>query len=262
MSGPVRIATFNVNSIKARLDFLLIWLRERSPDVVCLQELKLDDEHFPHAELRDAGYHAYLCAQKSWNGVAVLSKKEGELLQRGLPGQEEMGARLVAVKVDGLTCISVYVPNGKTIEHDDYPRKLAWMDQLREHVSASYALDEPLVIGGDYNITHRDADSHAPDKLNGHIHHTAAERSSLDALLDLGLSDLYRHKYPDGTMFSWWDYRGGSFHRNLGLRIDLLLGSAPLREALDDVWTDRDFRKKKEGLTASDHAPVIADLRD
>jgi exodeoxyribonuclease-3 len=256
----MRIATWNVNGLRARLEFVLHWLRERSPDVVGLQELKLTDEQFPHAEIEEAGYRAVVHGQKAWNGVAILSREPAELTQRGLPGQEDFGARLVTAEVAGLSFTTVYVPNGKSVGHDDFPRKLAWLDALTAHVGERADRDAPAVLCGDFNIVPAPIDSWNEAKLEGSIFHTDDERARFRNLLDRGLVDLFRESQPDEQAFSWWDYRGGAFHRKMGLRIDFLLATRKVLEGVRSVEIDRDYRKKKEGLTPSDHAPVIADL--
>jgi exodeoxyribonuclease-3 len=256
----LRIATWNVNGLRARQDFLLAWLRARDPDVVALQELKLPAPQFPHDVFVQAGYHALVHGQKSWNGVAVLAKKPLEPVQVGLPGQEESGARLLTAEVEGLVFASLYCPNGKHIGHDDFPRKLAWYDALAEHVAAAHRPDVPLVLGGDFNVCPSALDSWDEAALAGQIFHTDAERARFRRLLDWGLCDLFREKNPELQAFSWWDYRDGAFHRGHGLRIDFLLGTAPVLARVKSVTIDREWRKKQEGLTASDHAPVIAEL--
>ncbi len=258
----MRIATWNVNSVKARLPYLLDWLATREPDVVCLQELKVPDDKFPHDALEAMGYQAHAHGQPRWNGVAVLCRRPGEVTQVGLPGAEDQGARLVTVTLDDLTITSVYVPNGKSVDHPDFALKLDWLAQLDTHLRDRHRDDGAMVVAGDFNVTCGDADTHDPEGLRGHIFHTDLEREAMAQLVDGGLTDLYRHVHPDGAMFSWWDYRGGGFHRNLGLRIDLLLASEALLPRVQEVWTDRDFRKKRDGQTPSDHAPVIADLTD
>ena len=257
----MRLATWNINGLRARLDFLLHWLEARRPDLVGLQELKLEDEKFPHRELEAAGYSAATHGQKSWNGVAVLSRRPVEVVQRGLPGQEELGARLLTVVAEGLLFTTVYCPNGKSVGHADYPRKLAWFDSLYDLVQASHDPAAGGVLCGDFNICPQPLDSWNEAGLAGRIFHTEEERTRFARLLDWGYVDLFRALHPDEQRFSWWDYRGGAFHRNMGLRIDLVLGTAPVAEALASVDIDRDYRKKKDGLTASDHAPVIAELR-
>lgn len=256
----MRIATWNVNGLRARQDFLLAWLRAREPDLVALQELKLPDAQFPHDRFAQSGYHALAHGEKSWNGVALLAKKPLTPVQVGLPGQEESGARLISAEVEGLVFASLYCPNGKHTGHDDFPRKLAWYDALAEHLAAAHRPGAPLVLGGDFNVCPSALDSWDEAALAGQIFHTDAERARFRRLLDWGLFDLFREKNPELQAFSWWDYRDGAFHRGHGLRIDFLLGTAPLLARVKSVEIDREWRKKQEGLTASDHAPVIAEL--
>lgn len=256
----MRIATWNVNGLRARFDFVVHWLAARQPDVVGLQELKLADDQFPHDALAEHGYRAVVHGQKSWNGVAILAREPLEVAQRGLPGQDELGARLLGARVGGLAFTTVYAPNGKAVEHADFPRKLAWFDALREHWASRYDTGEPAVLCGDLNVCPTGLDSWNEAGLAGRIFHTDAERERFRALLDTGLVDLFRERHPGEQAFSWWDYRGGAFHRKRGLRIDFLLATPSVLERVKEVWIDRDYRKKKDGLTASDHAPVVADL--
>jgi exodeoxyribonuclease-3 len=254
----MRVATWNINGLRARWEFLLHWLAARRPDVVALQELKLEDEQFPHAELAAAGYHAAVHGQKAWNGVAVLSREPAEVVQRGLPGQEELGARLLTARVGGLSFTSIYVPNGKHVGHADFPKKLEWLQALAVHLAASGGGE--ALVGGDFNLCPGALDSWNEKLFAGAIFHTQEERGRFERLLETGLVDLYRHRHPEGQAFSWWDYRAGAFHKNQGLRIDLLLGSPGVAGRLREVEIDRDYRKKKEGLIPSDHAPVMAEL--
>ncbi|UCE85966.1 MAG: exodeoxyribonuclease III [Deltaproteobacteria bacterium] len=259
----MRVATWNVNGLRARVEFVLHWLRERQPDLVGLQELKLTDEQFPHDAFAAAGYRAVTHGQKAWNGVAVLSRSRGkplEVTQRGLPGQEARGARLITAQLDDLAFTSVYVPNGKFVGHEDFPAKLDWLDALLAHVEAERRPETPAILCGDFNICPAAIDSYDEAGLRGEIFHTDEERARFRRLLEWGLVDVFRAKQPDVQAFSWWDYRGGAFHRGHGLRIDFLLATQSVLARVRSVEIDREYRKKKDGLTASDHAPVFADL--
>ena len=258
----MRIATWNINGLRARLDFVLAWLAERSPDLVGLQELKMTDDKFPHDDFRAAGYQAVSHGQKSWNGVAVLAPVGAalEVTQEGLPDQTDFGSRLLTVQSRGISFTTVYCPNGKNLEHDDYKRKLAWFDSLASHFARTRDAATPSVLCGDFNICPSPLDSWNEEAMHGDIFHTDAERTRIQALFDWGFNDLYRSLHPDGTDFSWWDYRGGAFHKKQGLRIDFVLATAPLVARTTALTIDREWRKKKDELTASDHAPVFADL--
>ena len=255
----MRIATWNVNGLRARLEFIELWLKARTPDVVGFQELKTPTDEFPHEFFAQLGYQAVVHGQKSWNGVAILSRLPMELRQTGLPGEDAWGSRLITAEIDGaLEYTTVYCPNGKSVDHDDFPNKLRWYSSLTQHWAES---EHPVrLIGGDFNIVPTALDSWRGESGDGGIFHTVEERHALTQLVDQGLTDLYRHVYPQGDEFSWWDYRGGAFHRKHGLRIDFLLGNQGAVEAVQDIVIDREFRKKQDGLTASDHAPVYADL--
>jgi len=262
----LRIATWNVNGLRARLDFVKHWLQERAPDVVGLQELKLSDDQFPHADFEALGYQALSHGQKSWNGVAILSRLPLEPIESGLPGQSDAGARLLRARVgegaSALDFTTLYCPNGKSTDRADFPRKLAWFDVLRDWASAFVSEQASCVLCGDFNIVPTALDSWDEEALAGSIFHTSEERERMQALYAIGLQDLYREREPETRAFSWWDYRGGAFHRGHGLRIDFLLGTQAVVERLNKVEIDREYRKKKEGWTASDHAPVIAVLDD
>ena len=257
----MRIATWNINGLRARLDFILIWLQDRQPDVVGLQELKVTDDEFPHEAFNEIGYQVTTHGQKGWNGVAIVSREPVEVTQRGLPGQEEMGARLITAKAGDLSFTTVYCPNGKDVTHEDYPRKLDWYDALATYWRTAHDADEAAVLCGDFNVVPDPIDSWRGAAADGSVFHTVDERSRFQNVLDLGLIDLWRASNPDDQKFSWWDYRGGAFHRKQGLRIDFVLGTRPVAERTGNVEIDRDYRKKKEGLTASDHAPVIVEVR-
>ena len=263
----MKIATWNINGLKARLDFILHWLAHRDVDVVGLQELKMMDEAFPHDAFATAGYQCVTHGQKSWNGVAILSRLPLEVTQVGLPGQDAFGSRLITASIDNdIEYTTVYCPNGKTLEHDDYQRKLDWFASLAEHWQSRERSNS--IIAGDFNIVPTPLDGHGGEAADGTLFHTAAERNALSALSSNsaapgeGLIDVYRTLHPQERAFSWWDYRGGSFHKNQGLRIDYLLAAPDIAKRVTAVEIDRDYRKKQDGLTASDHAPVIATLAD
>ena len=256
----MRLATWNINGLRARIDFMRHWLDARQPDVVGLQELKMTDEQFPTEAFEAAGYCAVTHGQKAWNGVAILSRQPAEPIQTGLPGEADFGARLVSAKVADLVFTTVYCPNGKSVGHDDYPRKLAWFDSLAEHLDSTADAGVPAVLCGDFNICPTPLDSWDEEGHAGEIFHTDEERRRFQRILDWGFKDIYRELHPDAREFSWWDYRAGAFPRNQGLRIDFLLATPSALDRVTSVQIDRDYRKKKDGLTASDHAPVIADL--
>jgi exodeoxyribonuclease III len=260
----VKIATWNVNGLRARLEFVKLWLAARTPDVVGFQELKLLDDQFPHAEFEALGYTAVTHGQKSWNGVAILSRLPIEKLEAGLPGEADFGARMIRARVGqgerALDFTTLYCPNGKDIDHDDFPKKLAWYEALRRWAAGFVRAGESAVLCGDFNVVPTPLDSWSEEELAGGIFHTAAERERYAALLAVGLKDLYRELEPATKAFSWWDYRGGAFHRKQGLRIDFLLGTPAVVARLKSVEIDREFRKKRDEMTPSDHAPVMAVL--
>jgi exodeoxyribonuclease-3 len=249
----MRLATWNVNGLRSRLEFVQHWLRARQPDVVGLQELKLTDEQFPHDVFAPLGYRALTHGQKAWNGVAILAREEARVLQAGLPAHSEMGARLLSAEVAGVTFTTVYVPNGKHTLHEDFPRKLARLDALG-------VASAPHLLCGDFNLCPGPLDTWNEAALHGRIFHTDDERARFQRLLGAGFTDLFRALHPEKQAFSWWDYRDGAFHKGQGLRIDFLLGSAPLAARVKAVEIDREYRKKQDGFIASDHAPVWVDL--
>ncbi len=225
-----------------------------------LQELKMTDEHFPYEALKAQGYHAVTHAQKSWNGVAILSRDPPSFLEKGLPDEEAMGARLISAKVGGLNFTTLYCPNGKSVSHADFPRKLKWLDSLARYLAGQKSSRDPVVLCGDFNICPTPLDTWNETAFSGEIFHTQEERVRFQRLLDWGLLDAYRELLPHDQAFSWWDYRAGAFHKNQGLRIDFVLVTRPLRNGIRAVKIDREYRKKKKGLTASDHAPVLVEL--
>jgi len=256
----VRIATWNVNSIKQRMPRFLPWLDERGPDVVCLQELKLDDLGFAGllgAELEQRGYQSVVHGEAQWNGVAILSRVGLEDVEIGIPdgpGFPHPEARAVAATCAGVRVHSLYVPNGRVPDSDHYHYKLAWLEKLRDQVAAG---PREVVVCGDMNIAPADADVYDPAAYVGQTHVTGPEREALQRLLDVGLHDVVRDHWPDERIFSYWDYRAGMFHRDLGMRIDLILAGEPVAARVQAAWVDRQARK---GTGPSDHAPVIVDL--
>jgi exodeoxyribonuclease-3 len=256
----VRVTTWNVNSVKQRLPRLLPWLDQRQPDVVCLQETKLTDAAFTDllgAELADRGYEVAVHGEAQWNGVAILSRVGLGDVVAGIPngpGFPHPEARAVAATCGGIRVHSVYVPNGRTPDSDHYRYKLAWLAALRDQVAAG---PEAAIVCGDVNIAPADADVFDPAAYAGHTHVTAPERAALADLQAAGLHDVVRDRWPDKRVFTYWDYRAGMFHQDLGMRIDLVLASASVADRVRAAWVDRHARK---GTGPSDHAPVIVDL--
>jgi exodeoxyribonuclease III len=258
--GLVRVATWNVNSVKQRMPRLLPWLDQRRPDVVCLQETKLADGLFTDllgAELDSRGYAVALHGEPRWNGVAILSKVGLDEVTLGVedaPGFPDPEARAVAATCGGVRVHSVYVPNGREPDSEHYHYKLAWLAALREVVRAG---PDAALVCGDMNIAPTDADVFDPDACVGQTHVTEPERAALAELRALGLHDVVRDRWPDERVFTYWDYRAGMFHQDLGMRIDLVLAAAPVADRVRAAWVDRQARK---GKGPSDHAPVIVDL--
>ena len=256
----VRLATWNVNSIKQRVPRLLPWLDERAPDVVCLQETKLTDDAFADllgTELRDRGYEFAAHGQSAWNGVAILSRVGLEDVVAGLegaPGFPDPEARAIAATCDGVRVVSVYVPNGRQPGSEHYAYKLEWLGALRAAVAAC---PDAVVVCGDMNIAPTDEDVFDPEAYVGQTHVTPPERDALAELQQAGLHDVVRDHWPDRRVFTYWDYRAGMFHQDLGMRIDLVLAGTPVAERVQAAWVDRQARK---GRGPSDHAPVIVDL--
>ena len=259
----MRLATWNVNGVHARKEFIGHWLSKRQPDVVGLQELKTEDHNFPFEAFEEHGYEVHPFGQKSWNGVAIV-KKSGlsvEILQKGLPGMEENGARLITALLDDqVTFTSVYCPNGKNPEHVDFQMKLDWFECLRDYWERLIDKYPASAIGGDFNIVPTWRDTWRGKEGDGEMFHTEDERIQLQKLVELNMHDLYRELNPGSTEYSWWDYRGGSFERGQGLRIDMIYGTPEIRSKTQSVSIDRKFREKIDGLTPSDHVPVYADL--
>ena len=256
----MRLATWNVNSIKQRVPRLLPWLDQRQPDVVCLQETKLADDAFAALlgeHLVSRGYEFATHGEVQWNGVAILSKTGLDDVVRGVagaPGFPNPEARAVAATCGGIRVHSVYVPNGRVPGSDHYQYKLDWLAALGHDLSAG---PENAVVCGDMNIAPTDEDVFDPEAYIGQTHVTAPERDALGQLQALGLRDVVRDRWPGKRVFTYWDYRAGMFHQDLGMRIDLVLATAPVAERVRAAWVDRQARK---GSGPSDHAPVMVDL--
>ena len=254
----MKIATWNVNSLKVRLPHLLDWLAATSPDIVCLQELKLEDHNFPVAEVGAAGYKAAFSGQKTYNGVAILARAPLAGVQPGIPGFEDEQKRVLAASVGDVRVVCAYVPNGQSVGSDKYEYKLKWLRAFRDWLRAELAAYPNLVVLGDYNVAPEDRDVHDPKLWQGQVLCSEPERAAFRALLDLGLKDSFRLFEQPERSYTWWDYRLNAFKRNLGLRIDhILLGSA-LAAKLEACAIDLAPRRLER---PSDHAPVVADLR-
>jgi exodeoxyribonuclease III len=256
----VRVATWNVNSVKQRVPRLLPWLDQRQPDVVCLQETKLADDAFTELlgdELDHRGYSVALHGEPRWNGVAIASRAGLDDVVAGIPGGPGFPrpeARAVSATCGGIRVYSVYVPNGRAPDSEHYRYKLAWLAALREMVGAG---PDAAVVCGDMNIAPTDADVFDPQAYIGQTHVTAPEREALASLEALGLRDVVRDRWPAERVYTYWDYRAGMFHQDFGMRIDLVLATAPVADRVRAAWVDRQARK---GTGPSDHAPVIVDL--
>lgn len=273
----MRVATWNVNSVTARLDRLHQWLDDVEPDVLCLQETKVADDAFPDRGLVERGYEVAAYGQGRWNGVAILSRRGLADVAHGFVGEPGFAdepapdasalisapprqeARAVAATCGGLRVWSVYVPNGRTVNSPHYDYKLAWLQALRQALAGEVAAGGPLIVAGDFNIAPTDADVWDPTVFAGSTHVTPAERQALAELRGLGLHDIMPRALKYDTPFTYWDYRAGMFHKNQGMRIDLVYANAQAASLVGDAYVDRHARK---GKGPSDHAPVVVDLHD
>ncbi|WCE05470.1 exodeoxyribonuclease III [Pseudoxanthomonas sp. JBR18] len=254
----MKIASWNVNSLNVRLPHLEQWLRDFAPDVVGLQETKLEDHKFPDAALVAAGYRSVFSGQKTYNGVALLARGQIQDVQVGIPGFEDEQKRVIAGTIDGVRVINLYVVNGQDVGTDKYGYKLRWLEAVREWIKAELAVHPQLVVLGDFNIAPDARDVHDPAVWNeDHILTSTAERGALQSLLDLGLHDAFRLHSEEAGIFSWWDYRMAGFRRNLGLRIDLTLVSDALKARASAAGIDREPRTWER---PSDHAPAWVEL--
>lgn len=251
----MRLATWNVNSLRVRLPHLLDWLKDAQPDVACLQETKTEDASFPVAELKAAGYHAVFCGQKAYNGVAILARGELSDVQHGMPDFPDDPKRLIGATYNGVRILSVYAPNGQEPGSDKYAYKLRWFEAFASFLTTQ--AHARLAAMGDYNVAPEDRDVHNPKRWEGQIHTTAPERAAFRRLLDSGLADAFRLFEQPEKKFSWWDYRLKAYERGWGLRIDGILLSPELAKLCTACSIDEGPRKRER---PSDHAPVMAEV--
>ncbi len=257
----MRVVTWNVNSLRARLDRVEEWVAEAQPDVLCMQETKLADDAFPALTFEALGYETAHYGQGQWNGVAILSRVGlDDVVTNFADGIDpDPDARMITATCGGIRTSCCYVPNGRALDDDHYAYKLSWLDRLLDHLGRDTDPAADVIVAGDFNIAPDDRDVHDITKMQNATHVSQPERNRLAALERWGVTDLFRRQYPDADrVYSWWDYRAGDFHQGRGLRIDLVLGSASIADRCDWSAIDRNARK---GKSPSDHAPVIVDLR-
>jgi exodeoxyribonuclease III len=267
----MRIATWNVNSLRARFDKVRWWLERARPDVLLMQETKLHDADAPLAEFRDLGFALAHHGEGRWNGVAIASRSGvsevitnfGEPLRPAATSDEGddeplAEARMIAALCGGVRIVSVYAPNGRTVGSPHYELKLAWFDRLARWLETAASPEEPLLLGGDLNVAPEDADVWDPRACHGGTHVSPPEREAFRRLLRWGLVDAYRHRHPERGRYTWWDYRAGNFHKNFGMRIDHLLATRGVDERA--VWAEIDREARKGKPTPSDHAPLVLDI--
>jgi exodeoxyribonuclease-3 len=255
----MKLATWNVNSLNVRLPHLLDWLAAEQPDVVCLQETKQEDSKFPFDTLKEAGYHAIHSGQKTYNGVAIVSKHPMSDVQYGIPDFADEQKRVIAATIQGIRVICAYIPNGQAVDSDKYQYKLGWLEALTAWLQQELQAHPKLMLLGDYNIAPEDRDVHDPKAWEGQVLVSAPEREAFRKLVALGLHDSFRLFEQNDGCFSWWDYRMAAFRRNMGLRIDHILVSTPLLGDCKACIIDKAPRKLER---PSDHTPVVLELAD
>lgn len=251
------IATWNVNSLRVRLPHVLDWCKSASPDVLALQETKSQDPDFPQQAIEDAGYHVVFAGQKTYNGVAILSREQPTDIVTDLPGLDDPQRRLLAATCGDIRVINVYIPNGQSLESEKFEYKLNWLEHLDQFIRSEHEKHKNLVLLGDFNIAPDDRDVYDPEVWHDKILCSTPERDALQSLLDAGLTDVFRLQEQEEEQFSWWDYRMNGFRRNRGLRIDLILASQALCKNSPRSWIDKTPRSWER---PSDHCPVIADF--
>ncbi len=256
----MRLATWNVNSLAARMPRVVDWLAATRPDILCLQETKLADAAFPHHQLRELGYEAAVYGMGQWNGVAIVSAVGIDSVRRGFdgePGFPDAEARALAATCGGVRVWSLYVPNGRTVDSPHFTYKITWLSALREAIAADVAATPAMAVCGDFNVAPSDLDVWDPGAFVGSTHVTASERAAVASLVEIGFVDVEARALKGDRPFTYWDYRAGNFHKGLGMRIDLVLLSTTVAATVTDAYVDRDARK---GKLPSDHAPVVVDL--
>ncbi len=254
----MKIATWNINSIGVRQQHVLDWLKSNRPDALCLQEIKCKDEKFPADAFRELGYHVQTFGQQTYNGVATLSLAEATDVQKGFLGDaEDAQRRLLAATINGVKIVNVYIPNGSEVGSEKYAYKLDWLGKLRKFLDECCDVNQQLVLCGDFNIAPEDRDVHDPKLWAGQILCSDAERAALQEIENWGLVDVFRQQHDDDGVFTWWDYRGGAWPKNKGLRIDHLWATESLAELCTAVWVDKAPRAKTQ---PSDHIPVVAEF--
>lgn len=256
----MKIATWNVNSIRAREQLVVDWLRRTEPDVLCLQETKVVDDDFPTDELQRLGYSVAMAGQRTYNGVAILSRDTVRDISVGLHDDApEAERRLIAATVAGIRIVCVYVPNGKAVDSPSFPHKLEWLRRLRETLDRGPGPDQDVVVCGDFNIAPDERDLFDPDERRGQVHFHPDEHAALAHLLEFGLVDAFRLHHSEGGLYSWWDYRAASFRRNAGMRIDLVLVTRTLAARCLSAHMDVEERRREK---PSDHIPVVVEIAD
>ena len=255
----MKVVTWNVNSINVRLGRLKNLIRREDPDIVCLQELKCTDDKFPADELEKLGYFSSYWGQKTYNGVAILSKEKPSKIWKGFDSKTNEESRLIAIRLSHLTVICVYVPNGQEVGSEKYQFKLNWFKKLNHFLESHFDLNTPLLVCGDFNVAPTDQDVYDPSVWRDKILFSTPEKTALNSLLNLGFLDCYRQLHPREKAFTWWDYRNVSFLKDHGLRIDFILGTDSIIQKAEDAYVDRNERK---GTQPSDHAPVIGVFTD
>lgn len=252
------LATWNINSINARLPHIQQFLDQYEPDVLCMQETKVIDEKFPRDAFIERGYEVEIYGEKSYNGVAIASKESMSAVVRGFKVEIAAGSkRLISATIGDVQVLNVYIPNGQAVGSEKYHYKLEWLCELKKHIEENYAKDDPLVICGDFNIAPEDRDVYKPEEWNGSIMASPEERKHLNDMKEWGFIDVFRQHHDEPGLFTWWDYQAGAFRRNMGFRIDHIWATEPLAEKCSAVMIARDMRQLEK---PSDHAPVLAEF--